>query len=83
MVDTAACEAKTRSRETQGTADTGCAAMTRSRETRATDEQWLLSTLNLETQVCEQPKVRAAAFIAVRQRCRLMEAWCLTRFVGT
>jgi hypothetical protein len=71
MVDTAACAAMTRSRETQGTADTACAAKSRSRETRPTDGQWLISTLNLETQVCEKPKERTAAFIATRRRCRL------------
>jgi hypothetical protein len=89
MVDTAACEPKTRSRETPAMVDTACAAMTRSHETRATGEQWLALTLNLGTQVpryVRTPDLRlvgAAAFIAVAMALPPMEAWYLTRFAGT
>jgi len=52
MADSA-CAATTRSLETRAMVDTACAAKTRSRETQATAGQWLVSTLSLETQVCE------------------------------
>jgi hypothetical protein len=60
-----------------------CAAKTRSRETRPTDEQWLVSTLNLETQVCEKAKSAHRCFYSCVTALPPMEAWFLTRFSGT